>query len=425
MQSIRTRINRFNPFTYPTLFTLAVIFPLPILLFSSRFPDWLPLVIIGWLVLVFLLYALANGRLLGHTPADFPLYILLLLIPLNLWATPDLAVTLPRTYALIANLAIFWAIAAQRESRWLSFSGWALFAVSLIISGITLLGTNFAGTKIPIIGQTIFSAIPQLWQPFWNTVGMNPNLSGGLLALLWPPAFIFFIKGPGWKLRLAGGAITAILTIMLLLTQSRGALLGILIATIIMTLILNWRFLFLWLLLGAAAVIALWQLVPNFATAALLDSSGGGATTLAGRLEIWSRAIYMIQDFPFTGVGQGMVEPVIDILYPLFLISPDAAFQHAHNIYLQTAAEMGLPALIATLAFFLLLIFLPLKQLRQHPSALAASLALGLLGAVIVYLVHGLVEVIVYAPRGAIIVWGLFGLLVAVTTSHSLTNERT
>ena len=425
MQSIRTRINRFNPFTYPTLFTLAVIFPLPILLFSSRFPDWLPLVIIGWLVLVFLLYALANGRLPGHTPADFPLYILLLLIPLNLWATPDLAVTLPRTYALIANLAIFWAIAAQRESRWLPLSGWALFAVSLIISGITLLGTNFAGTKIPIIGQTVFSAIPQLWQPFWNTVGMNPNLSGGLLALFWPPAFIFFIKGPGWKLRLAGGAITAILTIMLLLTQSRGALLGILIATIIMTLILNWRFLFLWLLLGAAAVIALWQLVPNFATAALLDSSGGGATTLAGRLEIWSRAIYMIQDFPFTGVGQGMVEPVIDILYPLFLISPDAAFQHAHNIYLQTAAEMGLPALIATLAFYLLLIFLPLKQLRQHPSALAASLALGLLGAVIVYLVHGLVEVIVYAPRGAIIVWGLFGLLVAVTTSHSLTNERT
>lgn len=420
MQSIRAQINQVNPFTHATIFLLVVLVTIPILLFSTHFPEWLPILVIGLLLVVFLLRALANGRLLGHTPADFPLYILLLLIPLNLWATPDLAVTLPRAYALIANIVLFWAIAAQRESRWLSLSPWALLAAALLISGITLLGTNFAGSKIPIFGQAVFNAIPALWQPFWNTTGMNPNLSGGLLALFWAPAFVFLLKGPGWKLRLVGGGTTAILTTMLLLAQSRGALLGILVAVIILTMLLNWRFVFLWLLLSVVAFIAVPQISPGLSLDALFSSGGSGITTLSGRLEIWSRALYMIQDFAFTGVGQGMVEPVIDILYPLFLISPDSIFQHAHNIYLQTAAEMGLPALIAMLGFYLLLLILPLRRWHQGQSGLAASLSLGLFGMVIIYLVHGLVEVITYAPRGAIIVWGLFGLLVAVTSSLSL-----
>ena len=423
MQSTLTRLNQVNPFTNPTLFMLVVILTLPILLFSSRFPEWPPLLVVGLLLIVFLLRGMANGRLLGHTPADFPLYVLLLLIPVNLWATPDMSATLPRTYALIANIALFWAITAQRESRWLPWSSWALLAAALLISGITLLGTNFTGSKFPIIGQAVFNAIPTLWQPFWNAAGMNPNLSGGLLALFWAPAFVFLVKGPGWKLRLAGGATTAILTTMLLLAQSRGALLGVLVAVIILTILLNWRLIFLWLLLAVAALIALPQVFPGLSPDVLFSNGGSGITTLAGRLEIWSRALYMIQDFAFTGVGQGMVEPVIHILYPLFLISPDTSFGHAHNIYLQTAAEMGLPALIAALAFYLLLLILPLRRLRQNQDGLAASLALGLFGMIIVYLIHGLVEVITYAPRGAIIVWGLFGLLVAVTTSQSLGSD--
>jgi putative inorganic carbon (HCO3(-)) transporter len=334
-----------------------------------------------------------------------------------------MSVTLPRTYALIANIALFWAIAAQRESRWLFLSSWALLAAGLLISGITLVGTNFTGSKFPIIGKAIFNAIPTFWHPFWNPGGMNPNLSGGLLALFWVPAFVFLIKGPGWKLRLAGGATTIILTTMLLLAQSRGALLGLLVAVVILTILINWRFLFIWILLVATSLVALSQLFPDLSLDVLFSGSGGNITSLSGRLEIWSRALYMIQDFSFTGVGQGMVEPVIHILYPLFLISPDTAFGHAHNIYLNTAAEMGLPFLVAMLAFYLLMIFLPLKQLSQNPSRLAASMSLALFGIVIVYLTHGLIDTITSSPRVAIIVWGLFGLLVAVTTSHSLSDS--
>ena len=42
------------------------------------------------------------------------------------------------------------------------------------------------------------------------------------------------------------------------------------------------------------------------------------------RLEIWSRAIYMLQDFPFTGIGMGAFRQVANLLYPFFLAGPDA-----------------------------------------------------------------------------------------------------
>ncbi len=424
MQSMRIRLNQINPLTNASVFGLIIVLPLPILLFSAHLPNWIPALAVGLLLAIFLLRGMANGRLLGFTPADFPLVILLALIPLNLWATPDISITLPRIYALIANIAIFWAVAAQHESRWLPFSAWALLAAGLVIGGFTLLGTNFTDFQLPFINQAVHKAIPTLWRPFWNPAGMNPNLSGGLLALFWPPAFIFLIKGPGWPVRLAGGITMAFLTAMLLLAQSRGAALGILTAVIILTILLNWRWLMFWIISAAIAFFALPQLFPSFAFANLLnDGAAGDVVTLAARLEIWSRTLYMIQDFPFTGVGHGMVEPVIRILYPLFLINPNAVVGHAHNIYLHTAAEMGLPALVVMLAFYLLLLLLPLKRLRQTPTGRAANLSLALFGTIIVYLTHGLVEVITYAPRGAIIVWGLFGLLVAVTTSHTLAAD--
>ena len=59
------------------------------------------------LAVAFLARAAATRQITGHTPADWPLLALLLLLPVGLWASPDLAMTLPRSYALIAAAALF------------------------------------------------------------------------------------------------------------------------------------------------------------------------------------------------------------------------------------------------------------------------------------------------------------------------------
>ena len=58
-----------------------------------------------------------------------------------------------------------------------------------------------------------------------------------------------------------------------------------------------------------------------------------GQLSLDSRVEIWSRALYALQDFPFTGVGLGTFRRVVNLLYPLFLVPPDVDIAHAHNIF--------------------------------------------------------------------------------------------
>ena len=63
--------------------------------------------------------------------------------------------------------------------------------------------------------------------------------------------------------------------------------------------------------------------------------------SLEGRIEVWSRAISMIQDFLFTGIGRGSFGPLADTLYPFFLAAPGTG-PHAHNLFLQVAVDLGI-----------------------------------------------------------------------------------
>jgi putative inorganic carbon (HCO3(-)) transporter len=415
MPSTLIRFNRINPFTHATVFTLVVMLMLPVLLFSTHFPDWVPLMVIGLLVLVFLLRAVANGRLLGTTPADFPLYILLLLIPLNLWATPDLAVTLPFAYALIANIALFWAIAAQRNAKWLPYTPWLYILGTLGLIALTLIGTNFSIIRIPFIPTTLYNQLSIFNVISFDADGFNPNLSSGLLALFILPLFITVWQGKGWVLRIISAATmtTALLLIFLLL--SRGAIVGLAVALILVTLLINKRWFIFWLAVGVTGVVTFYFLTQQTSLNSIFMGTTD-ITTLDQREEIWSRVFYMLQDFSFTGVGLGMVEPVIQILYPTFIMPADNV-NHAHNIYLQTGAEMGLLGMISLIALFFVLFAWLLQQFQKTKNSPVALLALGLLGSLITFMGHGLIDTITSSTLVSIIVWGFFGLMAAVAAT--------
>ena len=213
--------------------------------------------------------------------------------------------------------------------------------------------------------------------------------------------------------------------ILLILTQSRGALIGVVCATLVVVVLSNRRWWWVWLI-GILAI--MFMIIALNGAPVILDMLLGtsdvlGVSSLQGRLELWSRAIYMIQDFPFTGVGLGMFEPIVKLLYPTFSIAPDVVFFHAHNIYLNVAAEMGLPGLIGHLGFYLVLAVLLLRQALNGGTKSTRTLAIGLFGALLVFLIHGLFEVLTMAPRAAFMIWGLFGLMAAVGMSPKGQND--
>lgn len=143
-----------------------------------------------------------------------------------------------------------------------------------------------------------------------------------------------------------------LMTAVVILAQSRSAYVGA-AAGLLLAAILTWEQGRRLLLVAAPVGLAgLWLWGPNRAldfVLAMDATAVGGGGTWESRSEVWLRAIYMMQDFPFTGIGLNTFPLVLDALYPAFLSGPDARIPHAHNLFLQTGVDLGLPGLMALL----------------------------------------------------------------------------
>ncbi len=399
----------------PWLFGLLALPPIPVLLFSAHVPAWASTAAMIWLAALLIVRSAVTGRWLSHTPADLILLGLLALLPLGLWAAPERDITLPRAYAFIANIAIFYALAMQAENAALRWTGWLLLLAGVAFTIAIVPGTRFyAGQKLPFIAKSVYDILPSGLRLPGDENGFNPNMSGGLLALFLPPALALSIRPHHWTQRILAIAVLILLAAAVTLTQSRGAILALLVAIVVVTgvLLKPMRWLWWmggWVALGVAALKG-GVILDAFLNA---DASGNSVHSMAQRTELWSRAIYAGLDFPFTGIGLGSFPRVMNLLYPPFRVVITADVPHAHNIYLQALAEMGYPGLMLHLAFFFILLFGLSRQIRQAQDW-ARSLAVGLLGSLTVLLVHGIVDTPTYSPLSAIVIWGLFGLMMAV-----------
>jgi putative inorganic carbon (HCO3(-)) transporter len=168
------------------------------------------------------------------------------------------------------------------------------------------------------------------------------------------------------------------------------------------------------ILILVVASLVVWSLGVEQINGLLFKSQA--VDTLEKRTEIWSRALYMIQDFPFTGIGMGTFQPIATMLYPFFLADPNAQIPHAHNLFLQVAVDLGIPGLIAWLAI-LMLVIIAAWQVYRHGTATGnqwlAGLGAGLLCSQVALIVHGLTDAVTWGTRPAIIVWAIWGLAMA------------
>jgi putative inorganic carbon (HCO3(-)) transporter len=375
----------------------------------------------------------AYGRLTRRTPADWPLGLLILTLPVTLWATALPDVTQPQIYRLLAGVALYYAII-----NWTTSPGLLrLVAAGLVAAGLLL--ALSAPVSVAWIGDAKLRFIPEaIYQrlPLLLSDAIHPNVMGGALAILLPvPAarLLFDWRALRWYERilavLAGLAMLAVL----MLTKSRGGLLGLGVALVVLV-ALRWRRGWLLAPVGAlAAAVATWRIGGQRVVETLTASGSLGG--LDGRLEVWSRAIFMAEDFPFTGIGLGTFRQVANAMYPFFLAGPDADVPHAHNLFLQVAVDLGLPGLVAWLALFLLVCasawriyrgglvinrlkpasvtVSPCHHVTVSPCPYLPGLAAGLLCSQIALAVHGALDTVTWGTRPALIVWALWGITMA------------
>ncbi len=255
----------------------------------------------------------------------------------------------------------------------------------------------------------------------------QPNPFAGFMGLLLPVALgLALAGGKRWGRAILFLLAAAALGVALIMSWSRGAWLGSLAALATMVVFAPRRRLVgLVLLFAAIALGAIaWGagLLPESLVARLsgfseytqvYDVRGVGITeanfAVLDRLAHWGAAVDMLRDHPWLGVGLGNYEPV----YPAYArLNWPNALGHAHNIYLNFAAETGLIGLAAYLVFWALVIALTLRNLGRA-QGLGRGLVLGLLGAWVHLSVHNLVDNLyvngVYLHIGA-----LLGLLTAI-----------
>ena len=145
----------------------------------------------------------------------------------------------------------------------------------------------------------------------------------------------------------------------------------------------------------------------------LLQSDSVGDFAIRG--EIWSRAAQAIHDYPLTGIGMGTFRSVVPELYP-YVLSDPAKVHHAHNLYLQAGADLGLPGLVGFAALALCLAALGYVGRRRWAAAgntTMSWLAVGCLGGLAAILTHGLLDAVTWGTKPAFVAWAVLGLLLA------------
>ncbi|MEA3349616.1 MAG: O-antigen ligase family protein [Chloroflexota bacterium] len=466
---------------------LWLILAAPLMLFPNPKRS-LAMLIVPGLWLLHCIVTRISPAPLPITPLNSTILLMAVMVLVSTWATYDIAFSLPKISGMILGLGVFFA--AAREARrprgwWLSLILFLVMGVG--VAGLGLLGTDWFTSKISLLNP-VTSRLPALITGLQGAeTGFHPNEIAGALTWVLPVLLVFSIYSikllpdspsptgrGGWGVRERGvrerggwgvrerevwgeradrwkiwiaclllWLATLFVTSVFILTQSRGGYLALALTSLVLLFIAlprRWRWALLGLLMITGLIIGLVLSKEDLITARDWLTGSGITTdnalslnTLEGRVEIWSRAIYGLQDFPFTGMGMNTFREVVHVLYPLFLIAPDIDIGHAHNEFLQVGLDLGIPGLIAFLALYIGAFWMLVDVSKRTQNSnrfhrvIASSecisrgtaissnnpyiLTLGLAGGLAAHLLYGLTDTVALGAKPGVLFWMLLGLV--------------
>ena len=426
----------------------------PMALFPERFPREAFLVAAALLVVPYAVRKSNTGRFTAPTPMLWPLlFLAVVVLPVSAWIAPAFwSSSWPEFVRFVWGMAVLlgvanWCAAGNpslgRDGLQKSVEGHtvlataAYFGLGLAFTVVGMLALRSTG-KVPLLGDLV-DLLPQAaWLPASVAQGFNANRVAGLAVLYLPFALALALAPAARRQFSTGGILTKAAMILLvlffgatlLLTQSRGALLAAVVAVILVSILAGRRGLVPLLLIAIVAVAALdvfgpTGIVTNFSVREEAPSAGQeeaqpsllrqitGDRNVAGRILIWRRALHGIADDPLTGMGLAGFEARSQEPYPSMPDwQPDPDVVHAHNLFLQTALDMGLPGLLA----FLAVIGIAIGELLglhagTRPSSPARFWAIGLTGALCAFLLYNMLDALSVGARPAVSYWFLLGLI--------------
>jgi putative inorganic carbon (HCO3(-)) transporter len=353
------------------------------------------------------------------TPLNGTLLLLLAAVLLSLTASFDVSYSAPKVLGLVLEVALFFALVRAIRTLRAVTVAIELFAVAGgALAAIGLLGTHWLD-KVPVLNRMAAHAPAVIRLPGLSE-GFQPNAVGGTLILFIPLQFALVVAERASRAGRRAVFLTTLVvtTAVLVLTQSRNAWLSLLVAVAASA---------IWASRGRVrrAGIAL-VLVTAIAGAAVWVQARPLVERVVGaglpidvltRVELWSRAIDIIEDFPFTGVGMSGFRRVVPVMYPALLADPASDVVHAHNHLLQAGVDLGLPGLIAYLALWLGVAAMLVRTARGSTDARVRLMAGGLGAGLLAFFSFGTADTIALGAKGGAVFWVAIALATALNQS--------
>jgi O-antigen ligase len=392
----------------PRLALLLLLFSIPFSSFTKvtvgAFDVTSTDVLVGFIMATWVARSIAERRLVLRAGPTIGMAVLLLGAELLAATT---ATSFPTSLKEMIKLAELIAMALYAATHLRSaadarFVAWGLIAAGVAEAGVGLF--QFATGRGPESFQI---------GPFIRAYGdfAQPNAFAGYMALVLPFSLAWSLF-PGRGRPFAMGA-TLFLTAALLASLSRGAWLGTALGVAAMSLawtrhakrVLAAGVGLIIFLIPAAKVGIVPASVADRLTV-ILDNywvfdvqtvqPDSGTWAIVERMAHWQAGWAMAMAHPLVGVGPGNYETV----YPdYFLTTWVEPLGHAHNLYLNMFAELGVVGLLAFLAFTIA-IFVRIiqgwrltthvgeRRIGRHDAAIRRATLLAALGAAVTFSVH-------------------------------------
>jgi O-antigen ligase len=277
-----------------------------------------------------------------------------------------------------------------------------LFAAALVCGGVSQAALGFF-QFLEQAGPAAFG----LHRAFFRSYGSfdQPNPYAGYLNMVIPLAAVMALKADRRGERTLYWSATLFMVLALLASQSRGALLAALVAGVVLAACFFRR---ARPLLGLAAVAATafalgttFAVIPTGPLARVMSAVGLGGVSFGDvtnanfsaveRAAHWLAGVRMFAAHPFLGVGIGNYSVAYPAYHPRGWY---ASLEHAHNYYINIAAEAGIIGLTSYTLMVGSALWYIYAIVRRTRDNVCFAVAVGALGALVATSFHNIFDVL-------------------------------
>lgn len=299
---------------------------------------------------------------------------------------------------------------------------WIYRGIKLIVlsnAAVSIIGLFEDGViSSSYVDMSVFSDIGARISSFLG----NPNMLGVYLVIVFPLALGQMINSRRIINKFLYGICALAILACTVMTWSRGAWLGLIIAFLVMLVICNTKS--IWLIVAAVATVPVWAIyLPSSIINRFMSILSMSDSSVIYRFNTWAGVLRMIGDHWIGGIGVG--EDAFRTLWGLYALPGTESVMHSHNLLLEITLSVGVVGLIVFVVAIVAYVQKCFVGMRGRKSGsksrtmIAAGFS-GILGA----LVMGLTDYIWYNYRVFLIFWAVIALTVALSKINANENAK-